>query len=104
MDGSRAEQLVGSAEDTMQISGPFGLVSFGVSFGVWDRLRAQSEVQRILRPNGYSVRFCTHCCPSVSFQSRVSSLINEQSHECHYGTRHGNQVAVIREYRQGRSR
>lgn len=85
----------GTGESTGQKDGSFDMVTFGSSFNVCDRLKAQIESARILKPNGWFACMWNHRSLDEKIQARIEEIIKEFVPGYGYGTRREDQREVI---------
>ena len=96
-EGQNVTWSVGTGEETGLPSDSFGLVTFGSSFNVTDRLRTLSEVQRLLVSRGWFACMWNHRDLNDPIQAKVEGIIQAAIPAYDYGTRRQDQTAVIRE-------
>lgn len=85
----------GTGESTGQKDRSFDMVTFGSSFNVCDRLKAQKETARILKPKGWFACMWNHRCLDDKIQARIEQIIKDFVPGYGYGTRREDQREVI---------
>jgi ubiquinone/menaquinone biosynthesis C-methylase UbiE len=89
--------LEAAAENTLQDSDVFRLVTFGSSFNVTDQQVALKETSRILKPDGWFACMWNHRNLDDAIQAQIEHIIKNRINDYDYGSRRVEQTSIIDE-------